>query len=95
MMAKMLVVRRGMSPAFHFFCRVLAEQHECVVVEDRRVSARPYHNDRRRADPRATYCRDFRDFWMIGGSSSDLPLKSSSEKSDTLPQWRSISQILR
>lgn len=36
----LLVVRRGMSPAFHFYCQIYAAQQGLVVVEDRRAQER-------------------------------------------------------
>ncbi|HVF41246.1 MAG TPA: hypothetical protein VM939_15185 [Gemmatimonadaceae bacterium] len=32
----LMIVRRGMSPAFHFFCGVFAREHGFEVVPDRR-----------------------------------------------------------
>jgi hypothetical protein len=38
----LMIVRRGLSSAFYFFCHVFAKEHGLVVVPDRRL------NDRRR-----------------------------------------------
>ena len=71
----LLIVRSGMSPAFHFFCEILANQRGCEMVEDRRqgdrrrrqgetAAERRLHNDRRRNDLCA------QDFWIVGGDGS-------------------------
>lgn len=43
----LMIVRRGLSPSFYFFCQVFAKEHNLVVVPDRRA------HDRRRRE-RAT-----------------------------------------
>lgn len=36
----LMIVRRGLSPAFYFFCRVFAKEHGMLVVPDRRANER-------------------------------------------------------
>ena len=92
----LLVVRRGMSPAFHFFCEVLANQCSCVVVEDRRqggrrhrqgetVVERRHRDERRRADFRAE------DFWIIGGDRISVNSVPRREPNFVLPFPRALS----
>jgi hypothetical protein len=50
-----LIVRRNLSPAFYFYCRMFAKENGVTVVPDRRV------NDRRRRQ-RATPTIDRRNF---------------------------------
>jgi hypothetical protein len=50
----LLVVRRGMSPAFYFYCQIIAAQQGLLVVEDRRAQ-------RRHSDP-PLWCQDF---WVV------------------------------
>ncbi|MEX2016322.1 MAG: hypothetical protein WD873_06755 [Candidatus Hydrogenedentales bacterium] len=49
----LMIVRRGLSPSFYFFCHVFAKEHNLAVVPDRRV------RDRRRRQ-RATATIDRR-----------------------------------
>ena len=44
----LMIVRRGLSPAFYFFCHVFAKEHGLAVVPDRRVRDR---RRRQRATP--------------------------------------------
>ena len=54
----LMIVRRGMSPAFYFFCRLFANENGLHVVPDRRAADRRYRQratpsiDRRRFDRR-------------------------------------------
>lgn len=36
----LLIVRRGLSPAFYFFCQTFAREHGLIVVPDRRAKDR-------------------------------------------------------
>ena len=36
----LMIVRRGLSPAFYFFCNVFAKEHDMKLVPDRRVNER-------------------------------------------------------
>ena len=70
----LLVVRRGLSPAFYFFCQLFAKENQLVVVPDRRQKSR-----RRRQRPcpttdrRQSYDRrgagpievQRQDFWVV------------------------------
>lgn len=54
----LMIVRRGMSPAFYFFCRLFASENSLHVVPDRRAADRRRRQratpsiDRRRFDRR-------------------------------------------
>jgi len=54
----LMIVRRGMSPAFYFFCRLFANENGLHVVPDRRAADRRLRQraaasiDRRRFDRR-------------------------------------------
>ena len=52
--ADLLVARQGMSPAFHFYCRIIAAERGLLVVDDRR-------SQKRRADPMPSR----EDFWVV------------------------------
>ena len=65
----LLVVRRGMSPAFHFFCSIFAKERGLVVVDDRRMTTRRRRQhptpttDRRHYQERRAISR--LDFWVV------------------------------
>ena len=44
----LMIVRRGLSPSFYFFCHVFAKEHGLTVVPDRRTRNR---RRRQRATP--------------------------------------------
>ena len=75
----LLVVRRGMSPAFYFFCRIFAGERRLLMVEDRRVRNRRLRQrptpstDRREYDERrrATATMSHTDFWVVPGNRVD------------------------
>jgi hypothetical protein len=39
-MPDLMIVRRGLSPAFYFYCHVFAKEHGFAVVPDRRLRDR-------------------------------------------------------
>ncbi len=47
----LMIVRGGLSPAYYFFCRVFAKEHNLEVIPDRRM------NDRRRLENSTTVDR--------------------------------------
>ena len=51
-----MILRRGFSPAFYFFCQVFAKEHDLEVLTDRRMS-----NGRRRLDNSTTADRRYAD----------------------------------
>jgi hypothetical protein len=50
--ADLMIVRRGMSPAYYFFCRLFAQENGLKVMPDRRAADR-----RRRQRPTASIDR--------------------------------------
>jgi hypothetical protein len=54
----LMIVRRGLSPSYYFFCRVFAKERNLAVVPDRRMRDRRRHQratptiDRRAQDRR-------------------------------------------
>jgi hypothetical protein len=68
----LLVVRPGMSPAFHFFCQIYANERGLKVVSDRRAKDRRRRQravastDRRRNDRRQS--ESGIDFWVVKGT---------------------------
>ena len=71
----LLVVRRGMSPAFYFFCSMFAKERGLAVVEDRRKKDRrrrqrptPSTDRRTYAERRAASRQTKEDFWVVRGT---------------------------
>lgn len=86
----LLVVRRGMSPAFYFFCTLFAKERGLVVVEDRRRKERrrrqrptPATERRQYAERRSGSRNVKEDFWVVPGSRVEDGA-APGEASDTL-----------
>jgi hypothetical protein len=73
----LLVVRLGMSPAFHFFCRIFAREHHLKVVPDRRATDRRDRErpcpstERRLTDRRRRALEGVVDFWVVRGDRTE------------------------
>jgi hypothetical protein len=67
----LMIVRRGLSPAFYFFCRLFAKENGLTVVPDRREGDRRHRQrptptiDRRRFDRRLAENRLVKEDFLI------------------------------